>query len=106
MENTEFFNQLLGLSEPWRVTEVKIDMPARRIDVTVECAKVVWADPATRERVAIHGYEERRWRDMDIRQMETVIHARVPRFCYPDGRPSGGMLKHCLTTSITQLPTQ
>ena len=86
MKDTEFFTQLLGLSDPWRVAAVRIDMPARRIEVTVECAKTVWADPLTRERVTIHGYEERSWRDMDIRQMETVIHARVPRLRYPDGR--------------------
>ena len=85
MQDTEFFTQLLGISDPWRVSEVKMDVAGKRIEVTVECQKTLWADPLTRERVTIHGYEERSWRDMDIRQMETIIRARVPRLRYPDG---------------------
>jgi transposase len=85
MKDTEFFAKLLEISEPWQVAKVEMDVPGRRIEITVECQKQLWADPATRERVTIHGYEERSWRDMDIRQMETIIHARVPRLRYPDG---------------------
>jgi transposase len=86
MQDTEFFAKLLEISEPWRVARVKMDVPNKRIEVTVECQKTLWADPVTRERVTIHGYEERSWRDMDIRQMETIIRARVPRLRYPDGQ--------------------
>lgn len=85
MQDTEFFAQLLEISDPWRVTKVEMNVPARRIEITVECQKRLWADPVSRERVTIHGYEERSWRDVDIRQMETIIHARVPRLRYPDG---------------------
>ena len=85
MQDTEFFTKLLEIKDPWRVVAVQMDLGAQRIEVTVECQKTLWADPATRERVTIHGYEARSWRDMDIRQMETVIHARVPRLRYPDG---------------------
>jgi transposase len=85
MQDTEFFAKLLELREPWRVVEVRMDVAGKRIEVTVECQKTLWVDPATRERVRIHGYEDRSWRDMDIRQMETIIHARVPRLRYPDG---------------------
>jgi transposase len=85
MQDTEFFAKLLEITDPWRVAQVQMDVPGRRIEITVECQKALWADPATHERVTIHGYEERSWRDMDIRQMETVIHARVPRLRYPDG---------------------
>ena len=36
MRDTEFYETLLGLSEPWRVTKVALNSPANRVDVWIE----------------------------------------------------------------------
>ena len=86
MKDSEFFEQALGLSEPWQVTAVALDLNAKKVEVTIACMQKVWADPESRERLHIHGYETRRWRHLDTMQFETVLVAEVPRVKYPDGR--------------------
>ncbi len=45
MRDTEFFQRALGLQEPWRVKEVKMDVGAKKVEV--ECMeKVLWASEA------------------------------------------------------------
>jgi hypothetical protein len=85
MNDREFFTQAIGVQSPWSVKEVRMDLAARRVEVEVECAPTVWADPETKERLHLHGYEERRWRHLDTMQFETTIVAKVPRLKYPDG---------------------
>lgn len=85
MNDKELFTQAIGVQPPWEVKEVRMDVAAQRVEVEVECAQTVWADPATKERLHVHGYEERRWRHLDTMQFETIISARVPRLKYPDG---------------------
>ena len=63
-----------------------MDMEAQRVTITVEAkSSTTWADPEAGA-LAIHGYEERRWRHLDTMQFETIIQARVPRVRWPDGR--------------------
>lgn len=85
MKDSEFFQQALGLKEPWKVSAVKLDMEAKKVEVTLECTQEVWADPESKARLHIHGYETRRWRHLDTMQFETVLVAEVPRVKYPDG---------------------
>lgn len=85
MNDKDLFTQAIGVQPPWKIKEVRMDVEDQRVEVEVECAQTVWADPTTRQRVHIHGYEERRWRDLDTMQFETIIVAKVPRLKYPDG---------------------
>lgn len=85
MNDKDLFTQALGVPPPWSVKEVRMDVAAQRVEVAVECAQTVWADPATHQRLHVHGYEERRWRHLDTMQFETIIVAQVPRLKYPDG---------------------
>jgi transposase len=85
MNDKDLFTQAIGVQPPWTVKEVRMDVAAQRVEVEVECAQTVWADPETKQRLHIHGYEERRWRHLDTMQFETIIVARVPRLKYPDG---------------------
>ena len=84
MKDTEFYARLLGLSKPWRVTDVELDMEGRRVVVRAECAAIKWKDEDGSS-LHIHSYEEREWRHLDTCQMETVIRARVPRLKRGDG---------------------
>jgi hypothetical protein len=87
MDDKDCFTHALGLQVPWEIREVQVDLEAQRVEVEVACAQTVWADPETRQRPPLPGYEERRWRHLDPMQLETLIKARVPRLKYPDGHP-------------------
>ena len=85
MNDKELFSQAIGVQPPWEVKEVRMDLAAQRVEVEVECAPTVWADPESQHRVHLHGYERRSWRHLDTMQFETIIVAKVPRLKYPDG---------------------
>jgi len=55
-----FYAQSLGVSAPWKVTDLAFDGDQSLVRITVECAAgVVWADPETGERAEIKGWRER-----------------------------------------------
>jgi transposase IS204/IS1001/IS1096/IS1165 family protein len=85
MKDQDIFTQALGVQPPWVIKDVRMDLEAQRVEVEVECTQTVWADPETRQRLHVHGYEQRRWRHLDTMQFETIIVAEVPRLKYPDG---------------------
>ena len=88
MKDTQLYEQLLGLSKPWSVSRVELEIEHSRITVHVQCEQgVVWGDPETgQDRAHIHGWVERSWRHLDTCQFETVIVAKVPRLKYKSGR--------------------
>ena len=85
MDDTQLFTQLLGITPPWRVTRVTVNMAAERIDVWVDEA------PGTKFRCAGCGapvpvYDhtpEQVWRHLDTCQCQTHVHARLPRTTCP-----------------------
>ena len=84
MQDTEFYERLLGFAKPWRVSDVDLDLEHNRVVVQAECAATKWkAEDGSS--LHIHGYEDREWRHLDTCQMETVIRARVPRLKKEDG---------------------
>jgi len=85
MNEKDLFSKAIGVQPPWSIRDVQVDVAAQKVEVHVECATTVWADPETHQRLHVHGYEERRWRHLDTMQFETTIVAQVPRLKYPDG---------------------
>ena len=68
MRDTELYERLFGLKEPWKVKAVKMDVEGRRVEVEVECAeRTIWASPESKQRLHIHGWERRNWRHLDTR---------------------------------------
>jgi transposase len=83
MQDKEVFSRVLGLVEPWRVKEVRLDLEAGRVNVEVECrAGEEWASQDGR-RLHIHSRELRRWRHLDTMQLTTVIECLVPGVVVP-----------------------
>jgi len=72
---------MLDLKSPWKITEVKIDHAAHKIELRVSCEGTVWIEGG--QALHIHGYEEREWRHLDFWQYETVLKAKVPRLKDP-----------------------
>lgn len=80
------YADLLGLSAPWLVTDVKLELEARRVQIRVK-----WqgggeaACPACGAQCRLYDLrEERSWRHLDTMQFETIITARVPRCECPE----------------------
>ena len=86
MKDTEFYKELLGLPDPWRVGKVKLDLAAGRVDVWVEEAGgTKWSCPECGGNAPVYDHaEERVWRHLDTCQCQTFLHARLPRTKCPD----------------------
>jgi hypothetical protein len=67
VKDTQLYEQLLGLSKPWSVSRVDLQLEHNRITVHVQCDKgVVWGDPETgQDRAHVHGWVQREWRHLD-----------------------------------------
>jgi transposase len=86
MQDKDLYRQLMGLEEPWKVTEVKVDFERQRVDVVVEwsleqqgvCPQCIKACRLYDRR------EERQWRHLDTMQFQTIVHCRIPRVNCPE----------------------
>lgn len=63
MKDTQLYEQLLGLSAPWSISGVEVDLERNRITVHVQCDRgVVWGDPETGcDRAHVHGWVQRQY---------------------------------------------
>ena len=89
MEDTRyFFEKLLGIKSPWQITKVTQDQSRSRVDLFVEHAKgIKFPCPKCEQFCSIYDHtEEREFRHLNIFQMATYIHLRIPRVqCPTDG---------------------
>ena len=101
MKDTDFYQQVLGLEQPWKVGSVDLDLSEGRVVVRleVECA-TQWAEDG--ELLPIHGYETRQWRHLDTMQLETILEARVPRVRRVHRDESGAV--ESTTTQMVRVP--
>ncbi len=84
MKDLQLYQQLLGLSEPWYVTGVRLDIPEQMVEVTVAVREQVWGCPQCANRMHVHQWESRTWRHLDSCQFKTVIRADVPVVICPE----------------------
>ena len=84
MKDIQLYQQILGLVAPWQVESVALKPKEREIEVRVTFAETLWACPQCQKRMAVHDYEERRWRHLDSCQFKTVLVSRVPIVRCPD----------------------
>lgn len=86
MHDTTLYQQILGLSDPWSVSSVKLDVENARVDIEVEHRKDArWQCPICGRAVALYDHAEKRtWRHLDSCQFKTYLYARVPRVGCPE----------------------
>ena len=86
MQDIELYQQVLGLSSPWKVSGVKLDPAAQSIVVDVAHAGGTrWRCPQCERELATYDHcEERTWRHLDTCQFRTLLRARVPRVNCPE----------------------
>jgi transposase len=86
MRDTDLYVALLGLSYPWEVQEVNLDVEKGRVDVWIRDVKgAKWSCPECSKEVALYDHgEERVWRHLNTCQCQTYLHARLPRTNCPE----------------------
>lgn len=82
----EHYGLLLGLTAPWRVGRVEVEVDKLRVQVWVEYeVGAKGRCPECGHECGVHDRaEERTWRHLDTMQFETLIHCRVPRARCPE----------------------
>jgi len=84
MHDRELYATILGVTAPWTVERVEVDLASHAVHVwlqreagaAVEC-------PECRTAQTIYDHREREWRHLDTCQLATRLHARVPRVDCP-----------------------
>lgn len=73
------YQQILGSTDPWAVSEVRLDVEhlVNEVKLAVKPG-VIWACPKCQRRMHIKEWRTRRWRHMDTCQFKTVLQAAVP----------------------------
>ena len=86
MDSVELYRQLLGLTAPWTVERVELDMANQHVDVYVgHAAGQRFACPDCGNELGVYDHvAERVWRHLDSCQFLTYLHARAPRVSCPE----------------------
>lgn len=88
MQDVELFSQLLGLVAPWKLKEIKSDIPGKKITLSIEYPEGhKGICPICKNECSIYDRNDiKKWRHLDTMQFETSIECRVPRInCKDDG---------------------
>ncbi len=81
MKDTHLYESILGLSAPWSITDVKLDMEGQEVELSISHKRgVSWKCPSCGKVCGLHDHSrERTWRHLDTCQFKTLIKARIPR---------------------------
>jgi transposase len=88
MDSTDLYRQLLGVTSPWTVERVEMDVHGLTVDVYLtHSAGIRFACPKCAQPCPVYDHlAERRWRHLDSCHFRTVLHAQPPRVqCAIDG---------------------
>ena len=78
---SNLYTQVMGIEEPWQISEVKLDVSGEQVDVWIQHKEGrEWKCPECEQFCALHDHSETRtWRHLDTCQFKTYLHARPPR---------------------------
>ncbi|MDG5817172.1 ISL3 family transposase [Chitinispirillales bacterium ANBcel5] len=81
MNDKTLFEKILGLNEPWFITTVKVDEQQQRVDIWVDHEMNIEVRcPVCDHFCAVYDHSpERVYRHLNVCQMTTFIHVRLPR---------------------------
>jgi transposase len=88
MREVDFFDKLLGLRKPWKVSRVSLSSEEKRIDVVLEHQRrAQFSCPECRLPLPLYDHiPSRQWRHLDHGECVTWLHARIPRvYCLEHG---------------------
>ena len=80
MDELELYEQILSLSTPWFVEQVRLNPGTKNVDVFVSCdADKQLGCPKCDAPSPRYDLRQRSWRHLDTCQFPTLIHASIPR---------------------------
>jgi transposase len=81
VKDTELYAQILGIGTPFSVARVELQVSKGSVGIWVEHeAGARFACPECGTSCSVYDHaEERTWRHLDTCQLQTLLHARVPR---------------------------
>ena len=84
MVEAQVFSNALGIEKPWFVSDVKLDIALRGVDIYLERTSELLPCPMCGKPCPDYDSSEREWRHLDFFQYEAHIHAKIPRINCPD----------------------
>lgn len=86
MQDTELYQQVLGLESPWKVSNVDLNMELGEVVVSVSHPKgIPFCCPECNRELSCYDHSPaRRWRHLDSCQFKTMLEAAVPRVKCPE----------------------
>lgn len=89
MELTMFFEQLMGLSAPYKIQRIEqSEDPTTGVHIYVEVSEDYHPENSDSIVGRRHDVENRTWRHLDLFQYPCHVHCEVPKFKYGTGRDS------------------
>ena len=79
MRDVELYATILGLTPPWKVVGVEVDIPGEQVTVKVDAGPGPFPCPECQTLSPGYDRRARRWRHLDTCQLRTWIDAEVPR---------------------------
>lgn len=80
VQSEQLYAQILGITQPWQVSRVALDVAGNRVDIHVRLdASAETRCPECQAPCSRHDTRTRRWRHLDTCQMQTILIAEVPR---------------------------
>ena len=80
MQDIELYKRILGITPPWVVREVRLELKQRAVTVVVSYdSSIPVACPECGGQASIYDHQLRRWRHLDTMQLRTLIECEVPR---------------------------
>jgi transposase len=83
MRDVELYRAILGVTAPWTVASVDLDVKGQRVVVRVEAGPGPYPCPECATPTPRYDSKPRRWRHLDTMQFTTWIEADVPRVDCP-----------------------
>jgi transposase len=84
MRDRELYQQILGLSSPWKVVDIRLSLADRQVVIVVAReSEVPLSCPSCGAACGVYDHRKRSWRHLDTCQLQTVIEAEVPRVDCP-----------------------
>jgi transposase len=80
MRDKDLYTQILGITPPWKVTDVELSVGSGEVKVFIE-QRSGTVHPCPKCGIECPGYDRRQrsWRHLDTCQLKTILVAEVPR---------------------------
>jgi transposase len=83
MRDVELYATILGLTPPWKVVAVDVDVKGEQVTVKVDPGPGPFPCPECHTPASGYDRNRRRWRHLDTCQLQTWIEAEIPRVQCP-----------------------